>query len=151
MQKHLKYIRILCLVFGMASTVLLTACGANPVPAQGVTLDGVHLQVASATLDKSFPAGCTGGVPACTPAQKGNKILSVAFEPSDLPEGQMLAYKNLPAVSVIMRTGEAFPYSLYKYENTTHILTLGFEVPESATAFELKWADLAEMPLNVAP
>ena len=121
------------------------------IPDGGIVLEGIHLEIANATLNQSFPAGCTGEAPACTQAQNGDKILSVTFEPRDLPEGQMLAYKNLPAVSVTMEGGPAVSYSLYKYDNATHTLTLGFEVPETASAFGLKWADLAEIPLEVAP
>jgi hypothetical protein len=61
----------------------------------------------------------------------------------------MLAYKNLPAVSAVMEGSLSAPYSVHKYDNATHILTLGFEVPESVTVFGLKWADLREIPLEV--
>jgi hypothetical protein len=121
------------------------------IPDDGIVLEGIHLHIANATLNRSFPAGCTGEAPACTQAQNGDKILSVTFQPRDLPEGQMLAYKNLPDVSVTVKGGETVLHSLFKYDNVTHILTLGFEVPENASAFGLKWADLTEIPLNVAP
>ena len=119
------------------------------IPDFGITLEGVHLDVASAVLDKSFPAGCTGESPACTQAQDGLKMLSVAFEPRNLPEGDMLAYKSLPSVSVAMEGGTSVSYSLTKYDNTSHTLTLGFEVPADAAVFGLHWADLAEIPLDV--
>ena len=76
-------------------------------------------------------------------------MLSVTFEPRDLPEGDMLAYKSLPSVSVVMEGGTSAPYSLTKYDNTSHALTLGFEVPIDAAVFGLHWADLVEIPLNV--
>lgn len=119
------------------------------IPDFGITLEDIHLDVASAVLDKSFPAGCTGEPPACTPAQVGLNILSVTFAPRDLPEGDMLAYKSLPPVSVAMEGGASVSYSLTAYDNATRILTLGFEVPESATVFGLHWAELVEIPLNV--
>ncbi|HSA99743.1 MAG TPA: hypothetical protein VLE49_03765 [Anaerolineales bacterium] len=121
------------------------------IPDHGITLDGVHLDIVNASLNKSFPAGCIGEAPACTQAQDGYNSLSVTFEPRDLPEGQTLAYKNLPAVNVAMEGGQAVSYSLYKYDNVTHTLTLGFEVPESATVFGLKWADRVEIPLKIEP
>jgi hypothetical protein len=119
------------------------------IPDYGITLQDVHLNIISTTLDTSFPAGCTGTAPACTQAQNGKNFLAVTFKPRDLPAGQMLAYKNLPAVSVAMEGGLTAPYSLTKYENSTSLLTLGFEVPQSAKVFGLKWADLVEIPLNV--
>jgi hypothetical protein len=120
------------------------------IPEPEITLEGVHLEILSATLDRSFPAGCTGEVPACNPAQKGMNFLAITLKPRDLPEGQMLAYKNLPAVSVVMEGGLSASYSLTKYDNMTHTLTLGFEVPDSAAVFGLKWADLREIPLEIA-
>lgn len=119
------------------------------IPDYGITLEGVHLDLASAILDQSFPAGCTGEPPACTPAGEGLNMLSVTFEPRDLPERDMLAYKSLPPVSVAMEGGQNVAYSLTKYDNSTHALTIGFEVPASATVFGLHWADLVEIPLNV--
>jgi hypothetical protein len=119
------------------------------IPEPVITLEGVHLEILNATLDRSFPAGCVGEAPACIHAQNGNDFLLVALKPRDLPEGQMLAYKNLPAISVAMEGGLSAPYSLHKYDNATHILTLGFEVPANATVFGLKWADLREIPLEV--
>jgi hypothetical protein len=121
------------------------------IPQPDITLEGVHLEIVSATLNPAFPAGCSGEAPGCTQAQNGNHFLSVEFKPRDLPEGQMLAYKILPSVGVVMEGGISAPYSLHKYDNLTHTLTLGFEVPESATVFGLKWADLREIPLEVAP
>jgi hypothetical protein len=116
----------------------------------GITLEGVHLDIVGAMLDRSFPAGCTGEPPACTPAQEGLNMLSVTFKPRDLPTGDMLAYKSLPSVSVAMEGGASASYSLTKYDNATHELTLGFEVPDNATVFGLHWADLVELPLIVA-
>ncbi len=152
MEKSSKHKSILLAVITVSilATLLLTACGAKTAsPVQELTLEGVHLDIVSVTLGQSFPAGCTGGIPACTPARSGTDILSVTFQPRDLPKGQMLAYKNLPAVSVTPKDENAVPYSLYKYDNVAHTLTLGFEVPEGAAISGLKWADLEEIPLEV--
>ena len=119
------------------------------IPDFGITLEGVHLDVAGSVLDKSFPAGCVGEPPACTTAQEGLDMLSVTFAPRDLSEGDMLAYKSLPPVSVAMEGGASVSYSLTKYDNTSHSLTLGFEVPAEAAVFGLHWADLVEIPLDV--
>ena len=119
------------------------------IPEPVIMLEGVHLEILNATLDQAFPADCVGEAPACIQAQNGKDFLSVVFKPRDLPEGQMLAYKNLPAVSVVMEGSLSAPYSVHKYDNATHTLTLGFEVPEKSTVFGLKWADLREIPLEV--
>jgi hypothetical protein len=117
--------------------------------AGSITLEGVHLHIINTILNRSFPANCSGGSPACAQAKNGYVFLSITFEPQDLPDGNMLAYKNLPAVSVAMEGNTDVPKSLYKYENARHLLTLGFEVPETANAFTLKWADLPEIPLKI--
>ncbi|RPJ27606.1 MAG: hypothetical protein EHM33_07415 [Chloroflexi bacterium] len=120
------------------------------IPDYGIKLEEVHLDIVNAILSKSFPAGClTGDAPGCVGAHIGYSILSVTFKPRDLPEGQMLAYKNLPSVRVAMESNLAAPYSLYIYDNALRTLTLGFEVPESATVFGLEWADLTEIPLEI--
>ncbi len=119
------------------------------IPDYGIVLEGVHLQVAGTTLSGEFPAGCTSGAPVCTQAAEGSRILSVTFAPRDLPEGNMLAYKSLPAVSAVLEGGATVPFSLTGYNNADHNLTLGFEVPAEARTFGLKWADLVEIPLNV--
>lgn len=119
------------------------------IPDFGITLEGVHLDITGATLGKAFPTGCTGEPPACTQAKEGLNMLSVTFAPRDLPTGNMLAYKNLPTVSVAMEGGASASYSLSAYDNATHTLTLGFEVPDSASSFGLHWADLVEIPLNL--
>ncbi len=135
----------------IAVIVLSTSCMDRGSQTQEVTLEGVHLQINSATLNVSFPAGCTGAAPACTQARNEYSFLSIAFQPRDLPEGQMLAYKNLPAVLVTKKGGASVSHSLSKYDNVAHTLTLGFEVPKDITVSGLKWADLAEIPLNVTP
>jgi len=119
------------------------------IPDYGIMLEGVHLDMAGVVLDKSFPAGCTGEPPACTPAEEDFNMLSITFAPRDLPEGDMLAYKSLPPVSVAMEGGGSASYSLSAYDNATRTLTLGFEVPDSASVFGLHWADLVEIPLDV--
>lgn len=115
----------------------------------GITLEDVHLDVTGAALDRSFPAGCKGAQPACSRAKGGSNILSVVLVPRDLPAGEMLAYKSLPPVSVAMEGGASASYAYSTYENASGTLTLGFEVPESATVFGLQWDDLVEIPLNV--
>jgi hypothetical protein len=114
-----------------------------------LVLEGVHLDIVSAVLDKSFPPGCIEDVSLCIQAKDEHNILSVTFQPRDLPEEQMLAYKMLPEVYVAMEGGVSASYSLHKYDNLSHALTIGFEVPESATTFGLHWADLMEIPLEV--
>ena len=69
--------------------------------------------------------------------------------PGSLFAESMLAYKSLPPVSVAMEGGASVSYSLTKYDNTSHSLTLGFEVPAEAAVFGLHWADLVEIPLDV--
>ncbi len=119
------------------------------IPDYGIVLEGVHLKIANTTLSDQFPAGCTGAQPACTQAKDGGKILSVTFAPRDLPEGNMLAYKNLPSVNVVLEGGTTVPFSLTLYNNANHNLTIGFEVPANAKTFGLKWSALTEIPLNV--
>jgi len=94
------------------------------IPDYGITLEGVHLDVTAAVLDTSFPAGCTGEPPACNSAREGLNMLSVTFELRNLPDGDMLAYKSLPTVNVAMGGGASVSYSLTKYDNITHALTL---------------------------
>jgi hypothetical protein len=119
------------------------------IPDDGITLEGVSLDIAGAILDKSFPVGCTGDEPACFRAKDGFKILSVLFVSRDLPEGEMLAYKSLPPVSIVMEGGASVSYSLSTYDNASRTLTLGFEVPESAAVFGLQWDGLVEIRLNL--
>ncbi len=119
------------------------------IPEYGIMLEGVHLQITAAVLSGAFPAGCTGEAPACTKAKEGSQILSVKFAPRDLPQGNMLAYKNLPSVSVTVEGSARVPQSLSLYDNASANLTIGFEVPIGSKAFGLNWADLAEIPLSV--
>lgn len=120
------------------------------VPDYGITLEGVHLLIAGATLSDGFPAGCTGGAP-CTMARAGSRILSVTFTPEKLPEGSMLAYKNMPAVRVSPDGGDPVRYTLTLYDNASSTLTLGFEVPGTARSFGLHWGDMTEIPITVQP
>ncbi len=119
------------------------------IPDPGITLEGVHLSISGTILSAAFPSGCTGAAPGCTQAKNGTRILAVSLMPSDLPEGNMLAYKQLPPVSVAMEGGATVPVTLTQYNNTNHQLTIGFEVPAEAKVFGLRWADLAEIPLHV--
>jgi hypothetical protein len=120
------------------------------IPDYGLALEGVHLDIAGATLADSFPAGCTGQAPACTEAMPGYNVLSVSFVPRDLPEGEMLPYKAVPEVWIAMEAGQRAPCTLRTYDNASRALTLGCEVPEGAAAFGLRWADLVEIPLEIS-
>jgi hypothetical protein len=62
--------------------------------------------------------------------------------------GQFLAYKKLPEVKVLMEGGLQAASTLMTYDPLTGNLTLGFEVPADARVFGLKWAELAEIPLE---
>jgi len=117
------------------------------IPDYGITLEGVHLQIAGSTLSEAFPPGCTGGAP-CTRANADSRILAVTFTPRDLPEGNMLAYKNMPDVRIALEGGGTVRYSLTLYDNASHSLTLGFQVPAEAKTFGLRWGDLVEIPIN---
>jgi hypothetical protein len=119
------------------------------IPDYGITLEGVHLSITGATLSSAFPARCSGAAPACTRAKAGMKIVAVTLAPRDLPEGNMLAYKQLPDVRVAMEGGAQAPASLTQYDNASKQLTIGFEVPADARVFGLRWADLVEIPLRV--
>lgn len=119
------------------------------IPDFGITLEGVHLSVTGTTLSGEFPAGCTGVAPACVQAQDGMKMLAITLVPRDLPEGDMLSYKQLPNVHVAMEGGAEAAASLTKYDNATKQLTIGFEVPGEAKVFGLHWEDLTEIPLRV--
>lgn len=120
------------------------------IPDYGLTLEGVHLDITAATLADSFPAGCSGEPPACTAAEVGNNILSVSFAPRDLPEGDMLAYKLLPDVWIAMEAGQRAACTLRRYDNGSHVVTVGCEVPVDGAPFGLHWADLLEIPLEVS-
>ncbi len=124
----------------------------GPVPDTAITLEGVHLALGEIRLAEAFPAGCQDVPPACTQAQAGYRILSVSLTPVDLPAGQMLAYKQIPAgTAVLSDTGDAAPNSFSRYDNATGTLTLGFEVPAPAKVFVLRWGTLAPIPLTLAP
>ncbi len=154
------------LIFAIASlALLLSACQAaipqptptpevfipldKAIPDFGITLEGVHLSITDTTLSGEFPARCTGVAPACVPAKAGMKILAITLAPRDLPEGNMLSYKQLPNVHVAMEGGAEAPASLTRYSVADGQLTIGFEVPGEAKVFGLHWADLTEIPLRV--
>ncbi len=70
----------------------------------------------------------------------------------DLPAGQMLAYKEIPAgTAVLDDTGGTAPNAFSRYDNTSGNLTLGFEVPAAAKIFVLRWGTLAAIPLTLTP
>ena len=118
------------------------------IPDYGIVLEGVHLLITGTILSGEFPAGCTGAAPGCNQAKAGSQILSVTLAPRDLPEGSMLAYKNLPEVSVATDRSADVPVSLTRYDHASGNLTIGFEVPASTRTFALKWANLAGIPLT---
>lgn len=121
------------------------------VSAPEILLEGVQLQVTNAILDQTFPVDCAPATPpACHQAGEGLEYLSVVFTPVDLSEGQMLAYKNLPPITVLDDTGTfSANEHLLTYNVETDTLTLGFEVPANAHAFELHWAENIALPLEV--
>jgi hypothetical protein len=119
------------------------------VPGGTILLEGVELEILDAVLSGSFPAGCSGDVPACTRATNGYSILSVTFAPRNLPEGQFLAYKDLPEVEIVMEGGALASPTLVAYDPAGGNMTLGSEVPADARVFGLRWAALAEIPLEV--
>jgi hypothetical protein len=116
----------------------------------GLTLDGVHLDIAGTTLTDSFPPGCGGEAPDCTAAQPGHKFVSVTFAPRDLPQGGTLAYKSLPPVSIAVEGGQESPCGLRKYDYASGLLTVGCEVPGAGSVFGLHWADQVEIPLELS-
>ena len=126
--------------------------GRGLVSDTAITLDGVHLDLGDSRLAEAFPAGCQDLPPVCTQAQAGYRILSVSLTPVDLPAGQMLAYKQIPAgTAVLDDTGGAAPNGFSRYDNATGTLTLGFEVPATAKVFVPRWGTLALMPLTLTP
>jgi hypothetical protein len=137
----------------LAPAAQATAPGA-PEAAKGqgkavVMLSGVHLQVESAVLAEQFPAGCTAEAPACSTAQAGSRYLIVTFQPTDLPEGDMLDYKRLPGdLAVVDAAGTQVRLALQRYDPQARTLVLGFEVPGNAAGFRLVW-DGAEILLAI--
>ena len=127
----------------------------TPAAGQGsqgvVAIENIHLDIVKVLLDHSFPAGCTDKPPACTTAQGGYQILSVFLVPIDLPESQMLLYKNtLGEVTVEINTGEIIPLTVQMYNNATRNLTIGFEVPDGAAGFILHWPGSDAVALTIA-
>ena len=124
----------------------------GPASDTAVTLEGVHLNLGEIRLADAFPAVCQDLPPACTQARPGYRILSVSLTPVDLPAGQMLAYKQIPAgTAVVDDTGGVAPNGFSRYDNATGTLTLGFEVPATAKIFVLRWGTLAFVPLTLTP
>jgi hypothetical protein len=113
-------------------------------------LDHVKIIVGDAVMSDTFPAGCSGQPPACTTVKDGYHIVSVSFKPLDLPEGEMVPYKNVPDTAGIKdETGSVYPYTLRAYDASSRILTLGFEVPATASSFSLQWPGSNDTQLNV--
>ncbi len=105
-----------------------------------VMLNNTHLQVSASGLATTFPPGCKGQEPECFQAKEGKTLLGIRLIPSDLPQGDMLDYKNLPKeIAVREDTGMEAGISYRIYDVTTRILTLAFEVSGSATTFTLLW------------
>ncbi len=117
-----------------------------------IELDQAKIVLGEAVMSNAFPLGCSGQPPACTTAKEGYRYIVVSFKPLDLPEGQMLPYKSVPAsVGIKDETGSLYPTTLRSYDNTSRLLTLGFEVPASASTFVLQWPGYDDLPLNVIP
>ncbi|MCL4561835.1 MAG: hypothetical protein M1281_14660, partial [Chloroflexi bacterium] len=137
---------------GSLPTIPPTLAASTPQPsvAAGITLQGVRLEIVQAVLDGSFPVGCQGLAPGCTQAGEGRRYLAVTLNPIDLPTGDMLAYKEVPAeVGVKDDTGVFTSQTLRQYDPASHQLTLGFDVPAAASVFRLQWpgsADAAVLP-----
>jgi hypothetical protein len=117
--------------------------------AGSIVLEGVDLNIIGTGFNPSFPANCTGGAPVCYKAKDGYTFFSITLEPQNLPEGDMLAYKMLPKISLTIDGHETALPTVQTYENATDRLTLGFEVPEIANSFALQWADLYAIPLGL--
>ncbi len=114
-----------------------------------VLLGNVHLQVSASGLAATFPPACTGQDPECFHAKEGMTFLAIELNPSDLPQGDMLDYKNLPAeIAVRDDTAAAAGVSYRIYKVTTRTLTLAFEVSRSAKNFSLLWPGSNPIPLQ---
>ncbi len=142
-----------CQVFEAQPTqegVLPTAQATPPtIDLVNVTLNNIHLEVAASGLAPTFPAGCTGEEPACYRAKEGMTLLGIQFIPSDLPQGDMLNYKELPEeIAVRDSTGAEAGVSYRTYDVTTRILTLAFEVSKSAGTFTLVWPGTNPIPIQ---
>jgi hypothetical protein len=140
---------IICL-----AVIFLNGCGSKDpgsLPASSTIKFGdILLIVSGSALDDNFPAGCTGQPPTCSPAKSGYRFFTVEFTPVNLPAGQTLPYKSIPAVvSIKDNSGTMNPKSLYIYDNNTRVLKLGFEVPVSAKTFTLMWPGNADLLLNL--
>jgi hypothetical protein len=160
MKDGIPYACALLVVFVLASS----ACGvqsstplapteqpsSTPTSPGSVVLNGARLHVTTAQLDRSFPPGCTGTPPACIPAQDGHQFLAILFVPVDLPEGQVVAYKQIPSEVVVESSaGETSGPAERKYDAATRNLLLGFQVPAAATGYTLHWPGSEAIALNV--
>ncbi len=114
-----------------------------------VMLKNIHLQVSASGLARSFPAGCTGQPPACNLAGLDKNLLIVEFNPTDLPQGDMLPYKEIPqGVGVRDNTGAISVVAYKSYNLTTRTLTLAFEVAKTADSLSLIWPGMDDIPLH---
>ncbi len=155
----------LILVLALIVAGLLPSCQVNAAPQEAqaptsqstpptidlvnVLLKNIHLQVSASGLATTFPPGCTGQEPECFRAKPGMTLLGIEFVPSDLPQGDMLAYKELPAeIAVRDDSGAAAGVSYKIYNATTRILTLAFEVSKTATSFNLLWPGTSPIPIQ---
>jgi len=121
---------------------------AQTIDLVNVTLLNYHLQVSASGLAETFPPGCTGQPPACNRASQGKNLLRIEFNPVDLPQGDMLPYKDLPqGVAVRDNTGTGAGVSYKTYNVTTRTLTLAFEVSKTASSFSLIWPGTNPIPL----
>ncbi len=161
----MKRIGFFILLVALIAVGLSTGCQANAAPQEeqmpagqstpptidlvNVMLNNVHLEVSASGLAATFPSGCSGQEPECFRAKPGMKLLGIEFVPSDLPQGDMLAYKDLPAEIAVRDDSGAEAGVSYKiYNVTTRILTLAFEVSQSAQGFTLLWPGSNPIPLK---
>lgn len=114
-----------------------------------VMLKNIHLQVSASGLARTFPSGCTGQPPACNLAGLDKNLLIIEFNPTDLPQGDMLPYKELPqGVGVRDNTGAVSLLAYKSYNLTTRTLTLAFEVAKTADFLSLIWPGMDDIPLQ---
>jgi hypothetical protein len=160
MKNTIAYACALLVMFGLIGS----ACGVQrntplapteqpssmPASQGSVVLNGARLNVTQAQLASGFPPGCAGAPPACITAQDGYRFLAILLVPVDLPEGQVVAYKQIPAEVVVKSdTGETSAPTERKYDNATRNLLLGFQVPAAATGYTLQWPGSEAIALTV--
>ncbi len=130
----------------------ITPTGQTTPPAYdlvNVMLKNIHLQVSASGLARTFPPGCTGQPPACNFVGLDKNLLIIELNPTDLPQGDMLPYKELPqGVGVQDNRGAISVVSYKSYDLTTRTLTLAFEVSKAAASYSLLWPGMDLIPLQ---